>query len=446
MMENQSQERSINQVMSTDAVVTPAPFAFTPPQPAMANKLLKLFTKAGRGAFWPLADQGVASLGNILTVFLVGRAVSKDEFGIFALVIEALLFLLSLHAGLITYPLTVRGAVAERPALARLTASALLLTLVLAIPLIPVSLGVGFYYRLPAIGAMALAALVTWELQEVVRRALLSHFRHSEAVWGDAVAYLGQAGLLALLSWRHELTLYSTLAVMAATNVAALLLQAAQVGLANVSRQELIETASDFWQRGRLLALSNCNGLWLIVCGNWSLGLSHGAAQVADFAAITQLLKICNPVMQTIGNLIVPASVKALDRGGMPAARRIAFKISALASLLVAPVWIVLFAIPGLCLTLAFRGKYSAVVDQEALRFVVCGYIGLYLNTALSSFLNGVHRTRDTFIAQTVGSVTNVLVLLPLTIAFGMIGYAMGGLLPVLVQLVILLWFMRRAK
>ena len=81
-------------------------------------------SKAGRGAFWPLADQGVVSLGNVLTIFLVGRWLQKAEFGTFALIIEGLLFLLSLHAGLITYPLTVKGAVADGPALRRLTSAA----------------------------------------------------------------------------------------------------------------------------------------------------------------------------------------------------------------------------------------------------------------------------------------------------------------------------------
>jgi O-antigen/teichoic acid export membrane protein len=176
------------------------------------------------------------------------------------------------------------------------------------------------------------------------------------------------------------------------------------------------------------------------------LGLSHGREQVADFAAIAALLKICNPILQTIGNLIVPAAAKALDRGGMRNARAVAFKISALAGLLLAPILLILTILPGWCLALAFHGKYSSPPHRQALRFMVVGYVMVYLITGLTSFLNGVHRTRFTFYGQLACSVSMFATLLPLTIAFGWLGYAAGGLLPVFIQLVVLAWFVRKVE
>jgi O-antigen/teichoic acid export membrane protein len=406
----------------------------------------KLIGKAGRGAFWPLADQGAVSLGNILTVFLVGRWLDKAEFGTFALILEGLFFLVSLHAGLITYPLTVKGAVAEGASLRRLTCAALQLTLVLALPMAVVSLALAQFYHMLAIGVVAVVALIGWQLQEVVRRALLSHFRYSEAIWGDALTYVGQAVLLLLLGRAGRLTLMTALGSMAVTSYLTFFVQAAQVGIGALARGELFNTASDFWVRGRWIALSNSSTLGLMVCGNWALGLSHGTEQVADFAAIAALLKICNPVLQTISNVIVPASAKALDRGGMAAARRVAFKISAMAGLLLAPVLLLLAVAPEFCLRLAFHDKYTGPKHQEALRFVVSGYSLLYLVTAVTSFLNGVHRTRYTFYGQLAGSISMFVILLPLNIEFGWLGYAAGGVLPVLIQLLVLLWFARKVE
>src|SRR3954469_15885458 len=92
-----------------------------------------LLAKAGRKGFWPLADQGVVSLGNFLTIILVGRAVShgtllKPDYGLFSVILEFMNFLITLHAGLITYPLTIRGAQTDNRGLKRFASASLLFT------------------------------------------------------------------------------------------------------------------------------------------------------------------------------------------------------------------------------------------------------------------------------------------------------------------------------
>jgi O-antigen/teichoic acid export membrane protein len=412
----------------------------------IVGKITALIAKSGKRAFWPLADQGVVSLGNLLTLFIVARGLQRSDFGTFNLIIEALFFFVSIHAGLITYPLTVVGAVADADNLRRKTSAALALTLLLALPVAVASIAVASYFQMLAVGIVAITSLLAWQLQEVVRRALLSHFRYAEAIWGDGVNYLGQAVILVVLGYLGRLTLLSALAAIGFTSVLALVIQAAQVGLAKLERGELSAVAKDFWIRGRWIALTNSSGISLMLCGNWALGLSHGREEVADFAAIAALLKIVNPVLQTIGNLIVPAAAKAFDRGGIAAARLISAKITALAGLLVAPVFLILWIAPNWCLRLAYRGKYSGHHFPIALRFVVLGYVLIYLNTAVTSFLNGVHRTRYTFYGQLAGSISMFAVLLPLNIAFGWLGYAAGGVMPVLIQLGVLLWFTRKVR
>src|SRR5829696_6106635 len=52
---------------------------------------------SSRRSVWALADQGIVSLGNCATNILLARSLAVAEFGIFALMLEAMLFLNSLQ-------------------------------------------------------------------------------------------------------------------------------------------------------------------------------------------------------------------------------------------------------------------------------------------------------------------------------------------------------------
>ena len=91
--------------------------------------------RSTRRSVWALADQGIVSLGNCATNVMLARSLAVAEFGIFALLLEAMLFLNSLQAALVIYPLSVRGAILDREGLRRLAGSCLMLTLALALPL-----------------------------------------------------------------------------------------------------------------------------------------------------------------------------------------------------------------------------------------------------------------------------------------------------------------------
>jgi O-antigen/teichoic acid export membrane protein len=396
--------------------------------------------------FWPLADQGVASLGNILTVFLVARGVSKEEFGSFTLILEAMFFLVSMHAAFITYPLTVKGAIADDSKLRHLSTGSLLLTLFLAVPMCIAAIAVGTVSHLLALTLVAVVGLVTWQMQETVRRALMCHFRHGQAIWGDSINYLLQAVLLVILYRMGKLTLLTALGAMAFTTILALIVQALQVGLSTVSAAELRGMAKDFWISGRWVAMTNLGGLCLMFCGNWALGLSHGRTQVADFAAIASLLKIFNPVVLTIGGLIVPSAAKAFASGGLPAARRISFKLTMMGSLLLAPFLVILTVVPHWCLQLAFHGRYSSPEHMLALRILVLGNIMVFLNAALSSYFNGVHKPRYAFYGQLAGNISMFAVLLPMVLTYGWMGYVVGGIAQVVIQFAVLAWCLRMGK
>jgi hypothetical protein len=70
-----------------------------------------------------LFDQGIVSCGNFVTSVLLARSLAVDQYGVFALFLDAILFLNSLQAALLIYPLTVRCAAMDENDLRRCAAA-----------------------------------------------------------------------------------------------------------------------------------------------------------------------------------------------------------------------------------------------------------------------------------------------------------------------------------
>src|SRR5688500_4624794 len=81
---------------------------------AVPDRASDLIVRAGRKSFWPLADQGVVSAGNFLTLVIVARALpARSEYGVFGLALECIFYFNTLQSALVGYPLTVRGATTD---------------------------------------------------------------------------------------------------------------------------------------------------------------------------------------------------------------------------------------------------------------------------------------------------------------------------------------------
>ena len=146
------------------------------------GKAQDLLLRASQRGFWPMADQAVVSVGNFLTSVLVARGLERPEFGTFGVVLEFMFFMNNLQSGLITFPLTVRGAVEDDAGLKRLVTASTLFTLILGLPVIVLTLIIGGAIGKLALGASAVVALVVWQLQETTRRGLWAHFRHRDSI------------------------------------------------------------------------------------------------------------------------------------------------------------------------------------------------------------------------------------------------------------------------
>jgi O-antigen/teichoic acid export membrane protein len=419
---------SVIVVKSNDAS-TSSPGAADPSAAARPRRLAT--------SFWSLADQGVISLGNFATVLLLGRKLSPDALGKYGVVLGVLLFLNNVQGSLINYPLSVHGATSDESRLRRLTWMSIALT---AFLLLPLALGITWASREMKVLELApwiIAALILWQFQETLRRALMSQLRYRDAIWGDALSYIGQAALVSLLIWDRRTGLPWIFAAMALTSALGALVQWMQIRPMAVSPTDLVRRARDCWDLGRWNVLSNLAGVINVQVVMWTLVASHGASEGGKLLALGTILGLTHPALFSVGNLIVPASARALRSGGVGAARKIALTYGAFGGLLVIPYYVLLITKPTLALRLFYGASSPYLVLGTPLRFFAVAYIVSYLCTVQSSLLNGMSRSRSALLIQLAMVGGTVAVTLPLAVYGGVVWSLAGACVSTLAGLVV---------
>jgi O-antigen/teichoic acid export membrane protein len=424
-----------------EPVPNPPAAALDDPPVAPRGRLVALLH---RRATWVLADQGVVSAGNFVLGVLLARNLNQIEYGAFIVLFETIVYLNSLQAALVIYPLTIKGATGDRAELGRLATAAMILTLGLLPLLGGATIASVGALRDWGIAITAVAALLLWQLQETLRRGLMSDLRFADAVAGDAVSYLGQAALIFLLAWAHALNLNRAFLVMAVTSAAGIVIQALQIGLKPIRFWQLKLVARDFWRLGRWTMLTNGSGLITGIGYQWTLLFFWGRPANALFGAIAQFLKLANPIVSSMSGLITPAVARADANDGHKAAARVALRYIALGAAMLTPffIFLLIFATP----LLKFLSKGGADYYQHAnlLRLFVANYVMVFVLTMVGAWLMGLRRSRYNFYAQVFNIVVTLLIGLPITAFWGVRGLILGALSSCVANAMVSIYFIHR--
>jgi O-antigen/teichoic acid export membrane protein len=349
---------------------------------------------------WSLVDQGVVSLGNFLTQMLLARHLSWSDYGFFALVYGVLFFLVSSFGSMVTYPLSVKGASVDLGGLRRLVGGSLWFNLGLVLPAALIIFTATAALHRPDLFVLSLLAFVFWQLQETLRRALMAHLLHRNALWGDGLSYLGQALMIEVLLRMGALTLKSTFLAIAVTSAAAALFQALQVKPRSGGFGELRASAVEYWRLGGWASATNLLNGATQQAFPWALGLLSGASAAGSFQAVVNPLKLFNPLIAGMQNLIVPAASKSHHKRGIREASRSGLGYAALGALLFLPYLVVLVVWPHAVLSLLY-GVHSPYSRLElGLRICALAYAFGYWAEIVSSLLNGLGLPRSGFLAQ----------------------------------------------
>jgi O-antigen/teichoic acid export membrane protein len=399
-------------------------------------------------SFLAVSDQGVISLGNFFTGILLARHFPQAEYGIYALIIGILISANSLHASLISYPLSVQGAQTDAKGLGQLATGSLLLTVGLSL-----FLNLGVFTALwvlhrPDLAMGVFGVSLLWQFQEILRKGLLSQMRQGEALWGDGLSYLGQAVLIWFLIQEKWLTLDVVFITMMLTSGLAALLQAIQLGLQSVSLEMVINFAKKFWIFGRWILLTNVMTVLIIQIFPWSLKLFHGPEATASFQVIVNILGVSNPVIFSLGGLIIPAVTQTSMEGKREEVWRTAWKYALPFGSLLLIYYVVLLVWPREILAVFYgsNSPYLFLGLETPLRILVLSFALMYCSIVFQSLLYGLEDSRAVFLVQLLSTGVGLILGIPLVIFSEVLGACIATFLVQLITLVTLAGFIRKKK
>jgi O-antigen/teichoic acid export membrane protein len=401
----------------------------------------------GRGrAVLAMADQGIASLGNFTTSILLARALSRPEFGTFGLILEGVLFFNAIQSALVTYPLSVKGATVDPVRLGRFTTASLALTAVFGLVISSLTLTAGAVSGNLMLAICACSALVMWQAQETLRRAMISHLRYSAVIWGDTVSYLGQGAAIAALTWYGSISIELAFLVIAATSGVAACIQLAQVRPRGIGWAEFIDHARQFLAYGRWQALNNTTVIVSTMGYAWALAWFHGAAAVAELYAMMILLKLTNPLISGMGGLVLATAAKVNGTFGAHRAWHATSRYAWFGAALLVPYFTLLLLFPGWSIRLV-HGAETAYADRAGLlRLLVAAAALTYVASTISAFLSGVHCSRFALQAQMMNVLVSLFIGIPLMVVGGITTGIAGTVLAVAAQVTVLIWYLTRVR
>jgi len=392
----------------------------------MLFRIMQALRSQGRHGGWSFADQAIVSIGNFLTMLIVARRLAPEDYGTYTLLLGTVLFLNNIQGSLIIYPLLITGAKAERQGLQQLAFSSVLLTAVMAVPGATV-LGSAAWLagRVDLIWCLV-AVLLTWQCQEVMRRALMAHFRYDVACWGDAICYLGQATVVWLLSLAYRLTLDTALMAIAATSFLSCLMQAIQVRVCTVRAHEICNTAVRYWELGKWHFLSSLFGFLVLQLLPWVLALTHSRQDAVKLQAVGNVLGVSHPFMFALSNVIIPLCARVSEKHGYTAALSIGMRYGLIGGIFLIPYYVGLLSAPQYALALFYGNQSPYVALQAPLRWMVVAYIFNYSAHVLGAILNGMGWTRPAFLAQVGSVIVSITLAVPASIAKSTVGACAG--------------------
>jgi O-antigen/teichoic acid export membrane protein len=351
------------------------------------------------------------------------RSLARVDYGIFALLFGILLVSLSIHSTFVAIPLSVFGADSTDRERKHLNGYALVFGAVIAVPMALVCVGACIFLRRAALSPLVVIAMFSWLLQETARRALMAELRFRDALWGDAISYLGQVLALIILAREGALSISAAFAVMAATSVISAILQVVQAGVLVPAWPDVLPVAKRFCYLGIWPTLGSLASALTIQVFPWTLAAARGPAQTAMYQAVVNLVSVSHPLLFSVGSLIVPASARAMAKNGIHAAKRIALRYGAQGALLVVPYFLVLFLLfPKPALRLLYGASSPYVKLDQGVRIFVIAYAFVYLSQVLASLFNGIARGKLVFMASLAGAAIALGAAIPLIALLGMTG------------------------
>lgn len=314
-----------------------------------------------------LADQAVASATNFLTGVIVGRACTKEEFGLYMLGLTIILYVTNVQTSLISVPYMIYGPRLKGNSRALSTGSTLihqltlsaLVILCLVVGGVVLSLGMGPQGLVPVVWSLVgVTAFIL--LRDYARQVCFARLRMRVALLVDSCVAVGQIGGVLLLAYLGVLSASRAYWVIGAacglTALAWLIWMRTEFTL-RIS-QAILDLRHN-WSFGKWVFASSL--LWTLSMGlyPWFLAAFHGTASTGVWAACAGIVSVGNPLLIGGQNFLGPKIAHSFAEGGCSALRRFAFRASMVFSVLMLPSCLILLAFGDSLMVLLYGAKYA---------------------------------------------------------------------------------------
>jgi O-antigen/teichoic acid export membrane protein len=382
------------------------------------------------GLLGGLTDQAIVSAGNFGLNILLARSFSEVDYGAFGLIFSFVLFLNTLHQAFVIFPLSVEGAAVAPSRLGYFLALAASLTLLETILFFPVIGGAALSVGRLALFLPASAFMLTWQLQEVWRRALIARGRYATAIGNDFVRYIGTLAALLALSWLRLLSLPSIfLLLIAASLVTSWPLLAPLLAEGRGVRRKLKSELRAHWRMAAPVMGANLLAVLSTQWFLWLLAWGHDLASSATLVALANIVGFAGPVMYGLENILVPEIARQRDSLTFTALKRLMGRCGLAGGLLVTPFFAVVLIWPSLVLHLFYGAHKSYAQFSLALQMLAAAYVTYLIAYILSATLRGYRASHSVLKMQLYPALMGITLGSWLTLRFGVSGACLAALI-----------------
>lgn len=400
-------------------------------QTGVRGGLAKLLTGINaKSGTLSIIDQGIVSSVAFLTMAIIGRTCSREEFGIFSLNFSIVLFIIGLQTSLITLPFTIRSPKLRGKAYSRYMSSTLAHQMILCMAfvlflspawyLLPL-----FHFHLEFVPVLRTLTLVLTFvlLKEYIRQICYARLQVAKALTFDAISGgLQLAGLFAL-GWSGLLTPVTAFLTMgiACGVIAAYWLVTNRRTLTIRPKQAILDFRSN-WEQGRWMLASGIAWSFGMNSYSWILAAFWGTATVGVWSACAGIASLGNPLFMGIQNFLAPKIAHFYARSGIRGLTRFIFKASAVLTVVMLFFLLILVAFGEDILKVVYSHKYSGngtVISALGLNLAV-----MSMGFSSSRALYAMSRTDVDCIVNIMSLIILIAIGFFLVKTFGLLGAA----------------------
>ncbi|MFH1931754.1 MAG: oligosaccharide flippase family protein [Pseudomonadota bacterium] len=391
-----------------------------------------------------LADQSVVSATNFLTGVIVGRACTKEEFGLYMLGLTIVFFLVGIQTSLISTPYMLFSPHLKGSSHSQYTGSTLIHQFALS-ALAIFAMGVTGLVLSFGVGPQGLAPVV-WTLVVVVSFIMLKSYvrqicfavlKMKTAFLIDSCVAIVQVSFIYLLSYLGLLSASLVYWVVGiASGIIAIVWIISNQKAFTIRANHVISDFMRNWSSGKWVSASGL--LWIISLNlyPWILVGFHGTDSAGVWAACLGIVALLNPLLLGGQNLLGPTIAHFYVEEGPIRMCRLILKASLFFSVPMMFFCTVLWAFGDPLVVLVYGDKYAG----NGLLVTILA-LNLLLTAATFSFSRGLlimKRADIDFAVNLAGLIILLTLGLWLVKAFGPLGAAYGLLVIRIVALVLM--------